>query len=439
MTLQDRTDRTDRTDHADRTDRTDQADRTDRMDHADRPGARPAARPDGNAPSADPAPPRRRRRPLRTALVVLAALVVAGAAGVAATGSLGGGGDEQASAAPSGPPRTATVEQRTLTRTQTVAGTLGYGTTTPVVAPASSGADAGSGGSARNADGPGPEIITALPGEGDTIRRGGSVYSVDDQRVPLLYGSIPLYRTLRVGSEGKDVAMLEKNLAALGYTGFTADDAYTEGTAEAVRAWQEDLGREQTGTVGPGEAVVAPGARRVAEVKAALGTVPTGEILTWSGTERAVGVDLDVRYEDLVDQGTKADIELPDGTSVEATVTEVGTAATAASSGGNGGGQGSGGSSNATLPVRLSVKDQKRLGRYQAAPVEVTLRAETRKDVLAVPVEALTARREGGYAVQAVRGGAVEYLPVKLGIFAGGLVEISGDGITAGLTVGVPR
>ncbi|MFJ2716499.1 peptidoglycan-binding protein [Streptomyces sp. NPDC087437] len=87
-------------------------------------------------------------------------------------------------------------------------------------------------------------------GEGDTVSRGESVYSVDDRKVPLLYGSIPLYRTLRVGSERKDVAMLERNLARLGHTGFTVGDEHTA-AAEAVRAWQDGLGRERTGTVAP--------------------------------------------------------------------------------------------------------------------------------------------------------------------------------------------
>ncbi|MEU0598906.1 peptidoglycan-binding domain-containing protein [Streptomyces sp. NPDC006393] len=410
------------------------------QDHTD---AAPAVHPDGDA-AAGPAPRRRPRR-LRTALAVLAAVAVAGAAGAAATGALGGGGDDRPSAAPSGPSKTAEVERTTLTRTETVDGSLGYGTATAVQAPGAasspSAGDTRDGTSSKSGEGSGAGILTALPGEGDTIRRGEAVYRVDDRKVPLLYGSTPLYRTLDVGSEGKDVAMLEKNLAKLGYTGFTVDDAYTEGTAEAVRAWQDDLGRERTGTVSPGDAVLAPGARRVAEVKAAIGTVPTGEILSWTGTERTVGVDLDVRYEDLVDDGTKATVRLPDGTSVEATVTDVGTAATAAPSQGGAasGSGGSGSAQDATLPVQLSVEDQRKLGRYQAAPVDVILRAETRRNVLAVPVEALTARREGGYAVQAVRGGRVEYLPVKPGMFADGMVEISGTGVTEGLVVGVAR
>lgn len=383
---------------------------------------------DGSAP--------RRRRPVRTSLVALAVVVVAAASGLAATGALGSDGGGSAAAAPSGPARTAKVEKATLTRTETVDGTLGYGEATAVRAPGSGtpAEDGGQGGApaGRATAGDGSGVLTQLPGEGQVIRRGDPVYSVDERRVPLLYGSTPLYRTLDVGAEGGDVQVLERNLAALGHTGFTVDREYTSGTAEAVRAWQEDLGREETGTVAPGDAVVAPGARRVAEVKASIATVPSGDVLTWTGTTRLVSVDLDVRYEDLVDEGTEATVALPDGTRVNAVVADVGNAATARPA------QEDGGSDGATLPVELTVRDQEQLGRYQAAPVDVTLAAETRRDVLAVPVNALVARQGGGYAVQVVTDGGVEYRPVRLGMFADGRVEVSGAGVTEGLDVGVP-
>ncbi|WP_239590357.1 peptidoglycan-binding protein [Streptomyces aureoverticillatus] len=376
---------------------------------------------------------------MRTSLIVLAATAVAGAGGIAATGALGGDGTGSAAADPTQPARTATVEERTLTRGETVDGTLGYGEASPVRAGAGgaggSGADAGS--APEGANSPAAEgTLTWLPTEGAEIRRGDTAYSADAQKVPLLYGSTPLYRTLDVGAEGNDVELLEKNLAALGHTGFTVDEEYTSGTAEAVRDWQEDLGREETGKVAPGDAVVAPGARRVTEVKSSRGDTASGEVLTWTGTERKVTVDLEAKYEDLVEEGAKATVALPDGTEAEARVTDIGNAATAKPTEGD---DSQGGTDGATLPVELTVKDQKRLGRYQAAPVDVTLAAESREDVLAVPVSALVARKGGGYAVQAVTGSGVEYRPVELGMFANGMVEVSGDGITEGLKVGIPK
>ncbi|MFF2940933.1 peptidoglycan-binding protein [Streptomyces niveus] len=376
----------------------------------------------------------RRRRPLRASLITLAALTVVAAGGVGATGVLGGDGGESAEAAPSRPAKSATVEKTTLTRSETVDGALGYGEATTVQAPAAGGSG-GSRDTSTAAQGGDTGTVTWLPDVGDEIERGESVYSADERKSVLLYGSTPLYRTLGVGSEGKDVTMLERNLAALGHTGFTVDAEYTESTADAVRAWQEDLGREETGEVAPDDAVVASGARRVAEVKSARGAALSGDVLTWTGTERVVTVDLEVRHEGLVKDGTKATVALPDGTVVDAKVTGIGAAATAAPS--EGGEDTS--AEDATLRVELTVKDQKKLGRYQAAPVDVTLTAERRADVLAVPVNALIARQGGGYAVQVITDDGVENRPVELGLFADGLVEVSGSGITEGLRVGVPQ
>ena len=363
-----------------------------------------------------------RRRPLRVALALLASLGVTAVAVAAATGAFGGSDTEGTeSGAASGPAKTATVQRTDLTRSDTLDGTLGYGDSTPVQA-------AGQG------------VLTWLPSAGDTVKRGQPVYRLNEQEVPLLYGATPLYRTLDVDAEGRDVEVLEKNLAALGYTGFTVDDTYTEGTADAVRDWQKDLGREETGAVGAGDAVVAPGARRVAEVQGTLGGQAGGTVLTWTGTVRTVTVELDVKDEDLVSgDDTKATVKLPDGSTVEAEVSEVGTAVTAAAGASDGGQSSETAASDPTVPVTLTVDAQQKLGRYQAAPVDVDFEAETRKNVLAVPVEALVALREGGYAVERVTATGSEYLAVDTGLFAGGMVEISGAGITEGLKVGVPK
>ncbi|MWA08977.1 peptidoglycan-binding protein [Streptomyces sp. BA2] len=383
----------------------------------------------GDGGEGTPPPPanRRRRRPLRMSLIVVVAIAVVAAAGAATTGVFGDDGSGSAGDAPSAPPKTAEVERTTLTRTETVDGNLGYGDATAVQAPAAAKAGAG--------------IITWVPGDGDTVKRGEAAYRVEERQVPLLYGSTPFYRPLETGTEGRDVEILERNLSALGYTGFTVDDTYDAGTAEAVRDWQDDLGREETGTVQPSDAVVAPGARRVAEVKAMAGAPSNGPVLTWTGTERTVTVDLDVQYEDMVEKGTKATVTLPDDTTVQAEVTDVGTPSTPSQDGGSedSGGQ-SGGDDKPTLPVELKVGDQKGLGRYQAAAVEISLKAETRKDVLVVPVNALVAQKGGGYAVEvAGADGEVKPRAVKVGMFADSMVEVSGAGITDGTVVGVPK
>ncbi|WP_234543427.1 peptidoglycan-binding protein [Streptomyces shenzhenensis] len=398
-------------------------------------------------PAAEPAP-RGRRRGMRTALIAACAVVIAAAAVGAASGAFGGGGGQADASAPTGPPATAKVQRTTLTSSQTMDGQLGYGDTSAVQAPSSgasgssqSGQSAQGGGSASAAG-----IVTWMPSDGDTITRGKPVYKVNQQSVPLLYGSVPLYRTLSPGSSGSDVKMLEQNLRALGYKGFTVDSTYDSDTAAAVEKWQGDLGRTETGEVKVGDAVVASGARRVAKAGLAIGDTLAGSVLTWTGTDRVISVDLPVQYADLAKKGGESTVTLPDNSTVTAVVTDIGTPTSSGNasgsgssdSGGSSGSAGSG-SSNATLPVELKVKDTKKLGSYQAAAVSVEFASGVRSNVLAVPISALYALPHGGYAVEVVTGTKTEYRKVTLGMFGNGMVEVSGTGITAGTVVGVPK
>jgi multidrug efflux pump subunit AcrA (membrane-fusion protein) len=66
------------------------------------------------------------------------------------------------------------------------------------------------------------------------------------------------------------------------------------------------------------------------------------------------------------------------------------------------------------------------------APVDVRVATGVAKGVLAVPVSALLARAEGGYALELPDGTLV---PVETGSYADGWVEVEGDGIAAGTKV----
>jgi peptidoglycan hydrolase-like protein with peptidoglycan-binding domain len=327
---------------------------------------------------------------------------------VAAVGFGGKGAATPARAAR--PPATATVTRTTLVQTEDVDGTLGFGDATLVKAYAAG-------------------TLTWLPAAGATVGRGQQVYRVDDKPVPLLFGTMPLYRILRPGLTGNDVKELESNLSALGYHGFTVDSEYTTATADVVRQWQEDLELEQTGTVAPGQVVVATGPIRVAQHQLLPGDAARGPLLTYTGTTRIVSVDLDVGKQHLVRKGLTASVELPDGTKVPGTVTAVGAVATTHASGNQ---------QVTTIEVTLAVADQKALGALDEAPVTVTLESQRRADVLAAPVNALVALTEGGYGLQAVSGETSRYVVVKTGMFAGGKVEVSGADVTAGMVVGVP-
>ena len=65
-------------------------------------------------------------------------------------------------------------------------------------------------------------------------------------------------------------------------------------------------------------------------------------------------------------------------------------------------------------------------------PVSVIVTTVAAEGVLAVPVEAVLALAEGGYALEvADAAGATHLVGVELGVFADGWVEVSGD-VTAG-------
>jgi peptidoglycan hydrolase-like protein with peptidoglycan-binding domain len=344
----------------------------------------------------------------RWVIVGVGLAVVAAAAGVAAFGV------DLSTSDPAGatrlPPATGKVTRATLTETEKVSGTLGYGEPKAVA-------------------GRGSGTVTWLPAAGSTVDRGQPVYRRDELPVPLLYGSLPLYRVLRSGVEGTDVKQFEENLAALGYKGFTVDDEFTGSTADAVRQWQEDLGLKETGTVDASQVVVAAGAIRVASLAASVGDPATGPILTYTGVTRQVDIALDVAKQHLVSAGIAATVTLPDDSTVEGKVSSIGTVAT--TSGGNG-------QQTTTIAVVVSVTDQTKLGSLDSAPVSVTLVSDTRENVLTVPVAALVALAEGGYGVQVIEGSTTRYVAVKTGMFAGGRVEISGDGIAEGTVVGLP-
>jgi peptidoglycan hydrolase-like protein with peptidoglycan-binding domain len=344
---------------------------------------------------------------LRTA-VVAGSTVVAVAAVVAASVGLGGNASPPPSSTGGPSLGTAVVTRTTLRQTQQVNGTLGYGTPVRISAHTNG-------------------TVTALPALGSVISRGQQVYQVDNLAVSLFYGDHPFYRPLSSGDSGDDVRELEQNLASLGYTGFTVDTKYTASTASAVGEWQKDHGRTQTGTFDPGDVVLAPGAIRVATVNVQPGDPASGEILSYSGTSRSVSIALDVALQNLAAKGSTATVTLPNGTSVHGTVASVGSVATA----------GRTATDPATIEVTVTLADESKLGTLDQAPVSVTLVAATVENVLTVPVAALVALPDGGTGVQVLDGASSRYVKVRLGMFANGQVEISGDGITEGTTVTV--
>ncbi|WFF01977.1 peptidoglycan-binding domain-containing protein [Micromonospora sp. WMMD964] len=356
-----------------------------------------------------------RRTRLRAAAIGGVVLLVA-AVGVVAAVGFGGGGEDRAQAGTTAP-ATATVTRQTLADSETADGELGYGTTRTATAKLSG-------------------TVTALAATGSTVRRGKALYQVDNEEVVLLYGGLPAYRTLAPGMEGADVAQFERNLQALGYTGFTVDDEYTGSTADAVRDWQEDLGLSETGRVEPGRVVYADREVRVESHQAAAGdlTQPGQTVLTYTGTDRVVTVELDVDDQRLAKRDAKVAVKLPDGRAVDGTVRTVETVVQPGAAGANG----QSGDVETKIEVTVAVTDPKALTGFDQASADVTFTVSERRDVLTVPVAALLALAEGGYGVQVAEGDATRILAVTTGLFADGRVEVDGADLTEGMAVVVP-
>ncbi|MEU5993653.1 peptidoglycan-binding protein [Spirillospora sp. NPDC047418] len=341
---------------------------------------------------------------------------IAVAGGVAVVVVVGGGsvlawtaGDGEATSAHGVRLGTAVVSRGDLVDTETVDGKLTYDDVREVWTGASG-------------------VVTWAPKQGATVKRGGTLLKVAGKPVTLMYGGSPMYRTLRDGMSGKDVRQLEQNLRALGYGGMTVDDEFTGATEAAVQDWQDDRGLAQSGTVDASQVVFLGGAVRVREVKAPEGKrVGQGQpVLAVAGTKRVVHVDLDADKQDLAKEGAEVSVELPGGKTVRGKIAEVSGVAEST---------GSGQEKKTTVGVDISIGGAE-TGRLDEAPVSVELESERKKDVLSVPVEALLALREGGFGVEVVDETGRRLVPVEVGAFGGGRVEVTG--VREGAKVGVP-
>jgi hypothetical protein len=310
---------------------------------------------------------------------------------------------------------------------------------------------------------------TALPNVGDVIKEDQAVYSVSNQPVGLLYGSVAAYRAFYVGmSDGPDVDELTADLMTLGYgTGLAQSDHYSSATATAVERWQAALGLPTTGEILLGAVVFEPGPIRVTSVTASVGSAVggggggggsgsgAGTVLTATSTTPIVTVDLDVSQEYLVKAGDAVTVVLPDGiTSVGGHIETVGNVATCPSgdTGSGTGAQtgsssaststcssgGSGTNSGPTVPVAINLDSTPQSAMLDQAPVNVDITTQTASNVLAVPVTALLALQGGGYGVQVVTGDTSHLVGVTTGLYSNNMVQVSGSGVSAGTRVEVP-
>jgi hypothetical protein len=102
-------------------------------------------------------------------------------------------------------------------------------------------------------------VVTSVEVEpGEMVTAGDVLFTVGLRPVVVAVGSVPMFRSLAVETEGPDVAQLQQLLSELGHFGGEVDGLFYSATRTAVRAWQEELGVASTGVVEVGDIVFVP-------------------------------------------------------------------------------------------------------------------------------------------------------------------------------------
>lgn len=298
---------------------------------------------------------------------------------------------------------TATATTVDLIEEDEVTGQLGYGETTEL---------RGNGG-----------VVTRLPEPGELLELGESAWDVDGHAGPaVIFGGLPQWRRLDINSDdGPDVLQLEYNLARLGFAPGTVDDDFDSDTRAAIRDWQESRGLERTGVVEIGDVVVVPDPVRINELLLDVGDRADGGVLTVTDVEQLVTVPAEIDELDLFEEGDDVLVELPDDRRVGGSVREIANTATATEDG------------SVTVEVTVALDEPEPT--LVAAPVSVIVQKTRVEDALVVPIRALLALAEGGYAVEKVTGSATTLVGVEIGVFGDGVVQVASDQLADGDTV----
>lgn len=277
---------------------------------------------------------------------------------------------------------------------------------------------------------------TELPSAGDKVDCGGVLYRVNDHPVLLLCGPTPAYRLLAEGERGPDVAELDANLVRLGYATraqLGSSRRFGPATAAAVTKLQAKLGEARSGSLQLGRVVFLPQPVRIARVGGELGGIarPGAQVAQATSETLQVEVNLDPSQQREVEIGDHAQVTLPDNTTATGKVDRLGRVARVEN--------GQDPNAGATIPAYISLDRPRQARSLDQAPVRVAITTGGVTNALSVPVTAIVGH-SGGFAVEAIRPGGRELVPVRLGLFdsTGGRVQIVEGDLREGEQVVVP-
>lgn len=318
--------------------------------------------------------------------------------------------------------------------------------------------------------------VFSVPGEGmvtrdglaagNEIGEGGVIGYIEERPVLLLQGDIPAYRTLTPGVNGQDVTQLQNALKRLGYAIYDREGSYGDSTALALFRFLRQLGFASVDASGnelsvadwkqsalpQGQVVFAPSMPLLAQTTCgASGQRVQGElchlesrardyVVTFSKADvtdaaalkgKEVTILLDAPCTGVLGDAyvAPADASNANGTNdanaIDGAVSSSSTnQSMAADSGTN----------SDRMTIRLEQVDANALpANPSGTRVSVVLGASA-EDALVVASVALRSDEKSSW-VQRTDGGRVD---VELGFCYQGQCEISGTGITEGMTVEVP-
>ncbi len=274
------------------------------------------------------------------------------------------------------------------------------------------------------------------------------------------YATTPaLTRDLSVGvDDGLDVRLLETMLKTVGAdpnNAMTVDDHFDDATAAAVARWwlkEKVMVKSPDATdwdpdeivVPSGSFVVVPSGLQAGDPLVSGGTAVAGDAVVLGLTSPARQITTSASVGDTtLALGSTMTVVFPDGTEEPGTVTDVGTVATAA---GNQPG------ATPSVPITVGVDEvPDSVSTFSQIPVTLKVVTDEAKGALVVPVSALVALAEGGFAVEVVDGAtdatattsvaakpATHLVGVTPGLYADGFVSITATGLSAGQKVVVP-
>jgi hypothetical protein len=272
-------------------------------------------------------------------------------------------------------------------------------------------------------------------------------------------GRVPAWRSFEPGmTSGPDIrqltaALISEHFAAGLLT--TPSEEFTSATAVAVERWQAAHGLMQTGQIPLGQIVFLPGPILVGGWQVVTGgSAQPGQEPYQVTTDRRVVIVPVTPDMPVVHAGEHVSIILPSQAATPGRVTSIGPLSAVANanasansngsagSGGAGGGGGTatGAAQGATSFLFVRPVHPAATGTGDGVAVQVSLAVQVARNVLSAPVNALLALAGGGYGVEVVlASGSHRLMGVHTGIFAGGLVQISGSGLTAGTKVEVAQ